>query len=202
MPELTTVVFDLGGVVLRWDPRAAYAGAAGPDEIERFMAEVDWPGWNRSLDAGRPLAAAEAELAGRFPQWAHLVPLYREQNHRTIPGEIEGTAAVLDRLQAAGIRLLALTNWSVETFLPIRERFGVLDVFDGIVMSGAEGVTKPDPAIFALLCQRYRVAPGEAVFVDDSPANVSAAQRFGLRAVLFRDADRLRADLGELGLPM
>ena len=90
----------------------------------------------------------------------------------------------------------------METFLPIRERFGVLDVFDGIVMSGAEGVTKPDPAIFALLCDRYRVAPGEAVFVDDSPANVSAAQRFGLQAVLFRDADRLRADLGELGLPI
>lgn len=199
---LTTAIFDLGGVVLRWDPRAAYADAAAPEEIERFMADVDWPEWNRSLDAGRPLAVAEAELAGRFPQWAHLVPLYREQNHRTIPGEIEGTAAVLDRLHAVGIRLLALTNWSVETFLPTRERFGVLDVFDGIVMSGAEGVTKPDPAIFALLCDRYRVAPGEAVFVDDSPTNVAAAQRFGLQAVLFRDADRLRADLGELGLPI
>ena len=201
MAELTTAVFDLGGVVLRWDPHAAYATAAGREEIDRFMAEVEWPDWNRSLDGGRPLAEAEAELARRFPHWAHLVTVYREQNHLAYPGEIEGTAALLAELRAAGVRLLALTNWSVETFTPIRVRYPVLDVFEGIVVSGAEKVQKPDPAIFQLLCARYSVAPDEAVFVDDSPANVDSARRLGMHGVVFRDAGQLRAELAELGLP-
>lgn len=201
MAELTTAVFDLGGVVLRWDPRAAYATAAGPDEIDQFMTEVRWPEWNRSLDGGCPLADAEAELIRRFPHWAHLVPVYREQNHLVIPGEVEGTAAVLARLRAAGVRLLALTNWSLETFTPTRARYPVLEVFEGIVVSGAERVLKPDPAIFDLLCARYSVAPDEAVYVDDSATNVDAARRFGMRGVVFRDAGQLHADLDELGIP-
>jgi 2-haloacid dehalogenase len=200
MAELTTAVFDIGGVILRWDPRAAYAPAAGPDEIERFMSEVDWPSWNRSLDAGRPVAEGEAELAQRFPHWAHLAPVYRENNQLAITGEVEGTAAVLDELRRAGVRLLALTNWSPETFTPTRARFTVLEVFEGIVVSGAEGVTKPDPAIFRVLCARYRLDATEAVFIDDSVANVDSARRFGLHALRFHDAARLRVDLADLGL--
>ncbi|HWM57646.1 MAG TPA: HAD family phosphatase [Pseudonocardia sp.] len=200
MAELTTAIFDLGGVVLRWDPRAAYADVAGPDDIERFMTEVAWPEWNRSLDGGRPLAEAEAELARRFPRWAHLASAYRENNHRAISGEVEGTAAVLAELRSAGVRLLALTNWSAETFAPTRARFPLLEVFEGIVVSGVERVLKPDPAIFRLLCERYAVTPAQAVFIDDLVANVDSARRFGLHGVLFRDAARLRAELAELGL--
>ena len=153
MAELTTVVFDLGGVVLRWDPRAVYSTAADPAEIDRFMAEVEWPEWNRSLDAGRSLADAEAELARRFPHWAHLAPVYREQNHLAISGEVEGTADLLAELRAAGVRLLALTNWSAETFTPTRARYPVLDVFEGILVSGAEKVLKPESGdLRAALC--------------------------------------------------
>ena len=200
MAELTTVVFDLGGVVLRWDPRAVYATAADPEEIDRFMAEVEWPEWNRSLDGGRSLADAEAELARRFPHWAHLAPVYREQNHLAISGEVEGTADLLAELRAAGVRLLALTNWSAETFTPTRARYPVLDVFEGIVVSGAEKVLKPDPAIFELLCTRYSVDPAEAEFVDDSEINVDSARRLGMRGVVVRDTDQLRAELVGLGL--
>jgi 2-haloacid dehalogenase len=200
MAKLTTAVFDLGGVVLRWDPRAAYADAAGPDEIERFMTEVGWPAWNSSLDAGRPLAEAEIDLASRFPHWAHLAPVYRENNLRAISGEVEGTPALLAELHAAGVRLLALTNWSAETFGPTRARFAVLDIFEGIVVSGAEGVMKPDPAIFELLCERYGVTAEEATFIDDSATNVDSACRFGLHGIVFRDAAQLRTELVELGL--
>lgn len=192
---LTTAVFDLGGVVLEWHPRAAFSGLLTEAETDAFFAEIDFPTWNRLQDAGRHWAKAEAQLIRDHPQYAHLARTYRDNYDLVVDREVPGTAAILRELSSAGVRLLALTNWSAELFERTYDRFEILRVFEGIVVSGVERIIKPDPAIFNLLCRRYHVNSSECVFVDDTPGNVAAARRVGMRALLFTDAHHLRADL-------
>jgi 2-haloacid dehalogenase len=199
-PTLTTVVFDLGGVLVDWDPRHLYRQLMPEHEIDGFLDEIGFHEWNRSQDAGRPWAEAVAELAGTHPHRRELIAAYAERYDEAIAGEVAGTVALLDELAARGTRLLALTNWSAETFPRARERFGFLDRFEGIVVSGEERVVKPEPEVFHRLLERYHLAPTEVVFVDDSPANVEAARRLGMTGLRFTDPDRLRADLADLGL--
>lgn len=194
------VIFDLGGVVLRWDPRLAYARVLPEDEIDGFLAEIDFPAWNRLHDAGRPWADGERELLERFPHREEAVRAYRQHFDHAIPGMVPGTAAVVAELQRRGTTLVALTNWAADTFAATRPRFDVLDRFAGIVVSGTEKLAKPDPAIFRLLLDRYGLDPVTTVFVDDSAANCAAARRLGLRTVTFTDAAALRRELAALGL--
>jgi 2-haloacid dehalogenase len=201
-PAPTTVIFDLGGVVLNWRPRAAFTDVLDEAAIEKFFADIDFPSWNRQQDGGRSWAEAEAQVARDFPAYTHLAPLYRERYERVVDVEIAGTADLLADLGAAGVRLLALTNWSAETFWPTYDRFPVLRRFEGIVVSGAERLLKPDPEIFGVLLRRYSVDPAEAVFVDDVPENVAAAQGLGIRSVRFTDAAALRDSLRRLGLAL
>jgi 2-haloacid dehalogenase len=197
---LTTVVFDLGAVVLSWSPELAYQEVLPAAEVPAFLEAIDFFAWNRAQDAGRPFAEGEAQLIARFPERATAVRAYREHFARTLTGMVPGTGAVIAELEQAGIRLLALTNWSAETFPRARERFGLLDRFEDIVVSGAEGLAKPDPAIFRLLGRRFSVELSRCVFIDDSPPNVVAAAALGLTALHFTDAARLRAELVGLGL--
>ena len=115
---------------------------------------------------------------------------------------IEGSAELLRELQAKGYRVLALSNWSAETFPLARSRYPILAAFEGVVVSGQEGMIKPDPAIYRLLCDRYRIAPERAVFIDDSLRNVAAARAFGMQAIHFRSPLQLRDALVSLGLPV
>jgi 2-haloacid dehalogenase len=199
-PTPTTVIFDLGGVVLDWRPRAAFADVLDEAAIDKFFADIDFPSWNRRQDGGRSWAEAEAQIVRDYPAYAHLAPTYRENYHRVVDVEIAGTADLLADLAGAGMRLLALTNWSAETFEATYERFPVLRRFEGIVVSGAERLLKPDPEIFRLLLRRYSVDPLEAVFVDDTPVNVEAAQALGMRGVRFTDAALLRRSLQGFGI--
>lgn len=196
-----TVVFDLGGVLIDWDPRRLYRSMLPDDAaVEAFLAEVGFAEWNAAQDAGRPFTEAVAELSERFPHHAELISAYPQRFAETLVGEVGGTVAVLEELDAQGARLLALTNWSAETFVHGRSRFAFLDRFEGIVVSGELGVAKPDPRIFAHLLERYAVRAQEAVFIDDVPANVEAALRAGLDALVFHDAAQLRAELVRRGL--
>lgn len=197
-----TVVFDIGNVLLAWDPAMAFAGVLDPTELEEFMAEVDFAAWNHAQDAGRTWADGLADLEMRHPHRAQDARLYVERYRETVTGEVEGTAEVVAELAAAGTRLLALTNWSAETFPWARATFDVLARFEGIVVSGDERLAKPDPALFALLVERYALDPTSTVFVDDSPVNVAAAEVAGLGALRFVDAPTLRRDLRALGLPV
>lgn len=194
------VIFDLGGVVLAWDPALAFAEVLPSEQVPAFLTKIDFPAWNHTHDAGRLFDEGEAELVSRFPDDADVIRAYRTHFARTLTGQVPGTGAVIAELDRAGIGLVALTNWSAETFPHAQERFGILRRFAGVVVSGTEGVAKPDPAIFVLACERFGLDPGRTVFVDDSPPNVASAAKGGLSAVHFQNADSFRASLVELGL--
>lgn len=200
-PAYDTVVFDLGNVLIRWDPRLLYRQLLPDDDaVEEFFAEVDFAAWNHAQDAGRPFAQAVAEHAARFPHRRGLLAAYQERFAETLGGAIEGSVAILEELRERKVRLLALTNWSAELFPVARENFDFLKIFEGIVVSGEEGVAKPDPRAFALLLERHGVDPARAVFVDDAPRNVAAAADAGLTALRFTAPAVLRAELVGLGL--
>jgi 2-haloacid dehalogenase len=197
----TTVVFDLGGVLIDWDPRHLYRQMfADPDEMEAFLAEVTTAEWNAHQDAGRPWAEAVEILADEHPERRELIEAFHRRWPEMLAGEIPGTVAVLADLRRANVRLVALSNWSAETFPFARQRFDFLEWFEGIVISGEVGVNKPDRRIYEHLAAQFGIEPTAALFIDDSPANVNAATALGFRAFLFTDAAALRLELVRLGL--
>jgi 2-haloacid dehalogenase len=199
--RLTTVVFDLGGVLIDWDPRHLYRQLFDdPDEMESFLAEVTTAEWNGHQDAGRPWVEAIETLAAEHPERRELIEAFHRRWPEMLAGEIPGTVDVLADLRAAGVRLVALSNWSAEMFPVALERFDFLAWFEGIVISGEVGVNKPDRRIFEHLAQRFGIEPEEAVFVDDSAANIDAASELGFRAIQFTGATALRRALVRLGL--
>jgi 2-haloacid dehalogenase len=197
------VVFDLGGVLIDWDPRYLYRKLLADEaEVEEFLATICTPEWNIEQDRGRPFAEAVAELSARHPAHAANIAAFHERWPEMLGGDVPGTVELLAELRATGVPLYALTNWSAETFTLARERFEFLDWFDGLLVSGEERIIKPDPAIFQLLLDRFGLDAGATLFVDDSEANVAAAAALGFDAVRFRDPDRLRRDLAERGLSL
>lgn len=196
-----TVIFDLGGVLVDWNPRYLYRKLL-PDEaaVEQFLTTVCTQAWNEKQDAGRPWAEAVAELSARYPQHRELIAAYDRRWGEMVSGAINDSVAILRELVPTGLRLLALTNWSAEKFPIARERFEFLSLFEGIVVSGEENTRKPHPDIYEILFDRFDVAPQTAVFIDDSPANVATARDLGLRAIQFTGGRALRAELVALRL--
>ena len=195
------VVFDLGGVLIDWDPRYLYRKLLDEEAaVEEFLATVCTPEWNAEQDRGRPFAEGVAELVERHPVHAAAITAYHERWPEMLGGAVGGTVEVLAELRAAGVPVYALTNWSAETFGIARERFEFLEWFDGVLVSGEERMIKPDPAIFRLLLDRFGLDPGATFYIDDSPANVAAADRIGFDAVRFTSPAQLRRDLEARGL--
>jgi 2-haloacid dehalogenase len=190
------VVFDLGGVLIDWDPRYLYRKLLDDEAaVEEFLATVCTPEWNAEQDRGRPFAEGVAELVERHPVHAVAITAYHERWPEMLGGAVDDTVEVLAELRAAGVPVYALTNWSAETFGVARERFEFLEWFDGVLVSGEERMIKPDPAIFRLLLDRFGLDPGATFYVDDSEPNVEAAGRLGFDAVRFTTPARLRRDL-------
>lgn len=195
---MTTVVFDLGGVVVIWDPVPAVAAVVGQERAERFVhgGEFDFAAWNHAQDAGRSWADAEAVATASHPDLAAEIAAYRPHFALSLRGLVPGTEAILRDLRARGVRVVALTNWSAETFHHAPEIFPeVFALFDDIVVSGAEGVAKPDQEIFEVLGRRLGHPIDGVFYVDDAVRNVAAARDAGMDAVQFTDAAAL---LGEL----
>lgn len=193
--SVTAVVFDLGNVLVHWDAARAFDGVLAPAQVERFFADVDFPALNLRQDAGRPWHEARAEVARDHPEHVAMLDLYVERFAHALPGPVDGSAAVVDDLRAAGVRVLGLTNWSAETYHHAVPAAPVIGRLEGVVVSGREGVAKPDPRVFHLLAERYDLDPARTVFTDDSPRNVAAAAALGFQAVLFTSADDLRREL-------
>jgi 2-haloacid dehalogenase len=197
---LRAVVFDVGNVLVDWNPRAFFASQiADAAELDRFLGQVATSEWHAQHDAGRAFAETSAELIARFPADAALIRLWGERFLDTIGPPLPGMAELVAELAAAGVPLFAITNFSHEFWPAFAEReAALLAPFRGILVSGEVRLVKPDPAIYALALERFGLAPGEAMFVDDRPENVAASEAAGLVGHVFRDADTLRAAL--LGL--
>ena len=190
-------MFDVGGVLVDWDPRHLYRSRfETEDEMEQFLAEVCTWEWHHRHDKGVPFAESIPALSDAFPEHAHLIALWESHYQEMVPGEISGTADVVRDLHAAGDRLLILSNMPSEVWGPLTERFDWFDLFEGAVVSGDEKVVKPDPAIYRVLIDRFGVDPASSVFVDDREENVAAAAALGFEGILFTDAASLRTSLG------
>ncbi|RNI18166.1 HAD family hydrolase [Flexivirga caeni] len=200
------VVFDLGNVLIQWDPAPAIAAGVGEERARAFLTcgEFDFHAWNHAQDSGRTFADGEAEATAAYPHLADEIRSYRANFAASLRGPIDGTVAILKQLHAAQIPLVALTNWSAETFPIALDTFDFLDLFEDIVVSGEEGVAKPDPEIFEELEDRIRHLGSldDCIFIDDSLANVQAATAAGMDAIAFTSAEELRADLLVRGLPV
>lgn len=204
MSEINTVVFDVGGVLLGWDPRNVYRGLIADEaEMEAFLSTVTTMEWNAEQDRGRTIAEGVRLLTETHPQHAALIAAYYDEHLVALSGEVDGSIDLLRDLHIGGVRLLALTNYSAETFPLARSAYDFFELFEGIVVSGEEKVSKPDPEIYQRLLDRYAVDPARAVYVDDNQPNVDAALEIGFAAaVRFTTAAALRAELEWLGLPI
>jgi len=193
---IKTLVFDLGGVLIDWNPRYLYRKLIDDEnDIDSFLSEVCNPEWNVKQDAGRALAEATAERIALYPEKKPLIEAFYDRWEEMLGGEIGESVEILRELKNKGESLYALTNWSGETYPIAEERFAFLQWFDGTLVSGVEKMAKPDPAIFHLLLNRYELQAQDCIFIDDSMINIEAAARIGFETHHFESAAGLRQKL-------
>jgi 2-haloacid dehalogenase len=200
MPLIDTVVFDVGNVLIDWNPRHLYRKLFADEErMEWFLAHICTPAWNIEQDRGRSFAQAVAELTIRHPQWEPEIHAFDARWGEMIAGEIAGSVALLSRLKGK-VALYAITNFSREKYAQTLERCAFLRDFQGVVVSAHEGLLKPDLAIYRLFLDRYGREASRCLFIDDSARNAEGARRAGMHAVQFVDAVGLARDLAAFGL--
>lgn len=202
MPATTpTVVFDVGNVLIRWDPLLVYREMI-PDDAKRawFMQNVCTAAWNVEQDRGRSWEEAVAVLIAAHPEWESQIRAFDERWHETVPGIIEDSVAVLAQLKQRGEKVYAITNFSREKWAECLIRFPFLQSFDGAIVSAHERVIKPDPAIFEILLERYGLSAPDCIFIDDSDRNIEAARGVGMKTVHFVEPIDLRAELRQWGV--
>ena len=199
--DIKTVVFDIGGVLLDWDPRHLYRRLIDdPAELEQFLGEICTPRWHLAHDRGADTEQSCRELAAAHPRQAGLIMAWAHRSEEMVAGQLDDAIAVLADVRAAGLRCLALSNMEPDKFALRRSRYPFFGLLDGCVISGIEGVAKPDREIFEILLTRYDLDPRATVFVDDVAANVAAASALGIVAIRYTAAGQLRADLRALGV--
>ena len=195
------IVFDLGMVLIEWDPRHLYRKVfADPAKMEWFLDNVCHGAWNLEQDKGRSFDEGVKEATSRFPEYAHEISLYRDRWMEMVPGDIAGSVEIIEDLHDNGVPLYAITNWNGDTFRATRGRFGFLSLFRDIVVSGDEKLLKPEPAIFELLARRNGIDLSDSMFIDDSMKNVKGAEAMGMKGHHFTKPELLRADLQSLGI--
>lgn len=192
--DLQAVVFDLGGVLIDWNPEYLYQHLI-PHGGERlsFLTTVCTSEWNHSMDAGRSVPEAVAALAEEHPESADLINAWWQRWPEMLGGDYTVTVDIAGELSDRKLSIYALTNWAAETWPYAMERFPFLStLFEGILVSGEEGLAKPDPAIFRLLADRYGLDPKQTAFIDDSEANIKVAAKLGFHAHQYTGAEQLR----------
>lgn len=201
MAKITTVVFDVGKVLFKWDLRYLFTKLIDDEqELEYFLTHVVTPEWHFQHDEGRPLAEMSAERSAEFPQYAALIDAYVTRFNETIPGPVEGSLEIVSELVERRVPLFAITNFGAEFWEMFRPTEPIFDHFRDVIVSGVEKLVKPDPAIYALALRRFGLRPGEAIFIDDNLDNVVSARANGFVAHHFNDSDSLRNELTEYGL--
>lgn len=197
---ITTIVFDIGNVLIRWDPILPFLPLMGERAaVEAYLERIGFQALNLRADGGARFADLVAELPDA--QDRAWLSAYLPGYAASVPEAIEGTWALMERLRARGLAIHAITNWSAETWpvgLAAHPRLGT--AFGVTVVSGVEGVLKPDPRIFRILCDRAGVRPEACLFIDDGAANIAGARAAGMAAHHFTAPETLERDLTERGL--
>jgi 2-haloacid dehalogenase len=202
-PAVDAVVFDVGNVLVEWDPRRLYRKLSDDrSRIDAFLAQVCNSQWNHRIDLGEPWAELIAELAAAHPDHLEWIQAYHLRWAEMLGEPIEESVAALHHLRDAGIPVYALSNFSTETWPIAVARYDVLSAFDDIVLSGDVRLAKPDPAIYELAARRFGVTPARTLFIDDRADNVAAAAAAGWHTHHFTDPAGLHPALARLGLPI
>ncbi len=195
------VIFDLGMVLIKWDPRLLYRKIFDDEaKVEWFLANVCNHDWNLEQDRGRNFSEAVKSLSAEHPTYAEEISAYDTRWHETIPGAIEGSVDILESLHKKNVPLYAITNWNQDKFRETKLRFPFLNLFRDIVVSGDEKLVKPDPAIYELCLKRNNLPAAECLFIDDSEKNVRGAEVVGIRAHHFTTPEKLKAALKGWGV--
>lgn len=197
--KIEHIVFDLGGVLIDWNPRRLYEKIFHSDHaIDYFLDNITTSEWNEEQDAGRPIKTANEILINKYPEYTEeILAFYGRWEAEMLGGPIPGMTEVLDFFITSDKykKVVALTNWSAETFPYALKKFEFLNWFDGILVSGDENLKKPDPRIYQLLIARYNLIPKKTLFFDDSLRNIKAARESGINAIHFEQVDQLKAEL-------
>lgn len=202
MTAIDTVVFDFGQVLVGWDPRRVWAPELTPEQAEALLERVGFAVVNRRLDAGERWADIRAEVAAELGEDVAHLDTYLNEYHRSLTGPIPGMSDLVEEVRRRGTRVVGLTNWSAETFQHAALAAPIIGTLSDVLVSGREGVAKPDPEIFALAERRFALQPERTAFLDDSEANVSAARAAGWHAHVFTGPDDARFWLRALGLDL
>ena len=199
MSKIKNIVFDFGGVLIDWNPRYLYYPYFGGDkeQTEWFLKNICNFAWTIQMDGGKPVAEGVAELTAQYPEWAEAIEIYHTRWGEMIGGEVEGTADLVRRLKAAGYGVYGLTNWSMETFPMVRDKYEVFSLLEGIVVSAEEYLLTPDKAIYHCLLERYALKAEESIFIDDNADNVAGAEAVGMKALRFESAEQTERELRE-----
>jgi 2-haloacid dehalogenase len=200
--QINTIVFDLGNVLINWDPNHLYKKIfKDPDERAHFLTNICTMDWNVQQDGGRSIKEGTELLVALHPYYEAEIRAFYNRWTEMIGGAIPGSVDILQQLKAdQKVRLYALTNWSNETFPYALANFDFLQLFEGILVSGDEKLIKPDLRIYQLISQRYNINPTNALFIDDSEINVAAAIAHGMNGHHFTSSEKLRAELVGLGV--
>lgn len=196
------VIFDLGNVLITWNPRRVFRKFFDDDEdkAEQFLQEIHFYEWNVHQDAGRPFAEGIADLCRQYPHYAHLIQEYDTNWKESIEGPIQPTVEIVKALHQQGKSLYALSNWSVEKYLIVRPWYEFFNWFDDVVISAAVQMAKPDPRIFEYTVRRINRPAVQCLMIDDSAANIASAQKVGMQTIHYRSPDQLRSELILKGL--
>ncbi len=203
MNKIDTIIFDLGGVLIDWNPEYVYREVFNGDQqkIDWFLNTICTHEWNVEQDAGRSIQKATELLVAQYPEYEEWIRIFYDRWEDMLGGTILETVTLLNKLkQANNHRLYALTNWSAETFPVALQRYEFLQHFEGILVSGEEKTVKPFPKIYEILLERYQINPLLSVFIDDNLENVEVAKKFGIKGVHFKSTQQLREELTNLGV--
>ena len=201
---IDTIIFDLGNVLIRWDPRVIYQDYFETDEeLKYFFDHVCTLEWNEQQDKGRLIKEATLSKISEFPSFEEPIRMYYDRWTEMLPGPVEGTPDILGKLYAdRKYRLLALTNWSAELFPYALENFHFLEYFEGILVSGEEKMIKPNLEIYERFIDKFAVTPSKCVLIDDSVRNIKGAQKAGLKTIHFENSRQMGRNLKEMGITL
>ncbi len=205
MKQIDTIIFDLGGVLIDWNPEYVFLDAfdGNQEKMQWFLDNVCTMSWNENQDTGYPLKQATEDLVKQFPEYEIFIKMYYGNWEKMLGGAITETVEILKNIiDSKQYRVIALTNWSNETFPIAQKRFEFLKWFEGIVVSAEEKTRKPFKVIYEICLNRYHINPEKALFIDDNLRNIKAANLLGIHGIRFENPEQLLRELKSFNIKL